>query len=550
MSRALRVAATAALLCLLGGVAQAADEARVLRLRAEQLAAEDRCGEALPRAREARALAPDDDARAALVEGRCALRLGRYQAAIPALEDARRLDPELRGVSIDLAMAQYHAGHIGAAEEALDDAEDEMPDDARVSLYRGLVLLEGAKAAEAATAFERAGQLDKDLDPVASYYAGVAWEQERNRERAAEALQRVKKQSPDSPWAEQADLALNRLDQPYLKHYWAKAILGMDYDSNVVLRGVGLPLPLEISDEADGRGYWSLDTGWEMLKNPSWSVGLIPAYQGSAHVTLSQFDIQYPNLSLWVDRRVDEVSFVRLRPYGGYAWRDGQSYLGVFGGELSYSRSFGGAGTGRAFFDIARNDYKFDILGDPTLAFVTSGAVTWPGLTPAEAGAINADLIDDRKRDGYGYNGGYEHTLPLNTDSPRETTLRAGLSGGHYESRGTEYIHDSVMLWLRGRQELVWDVTLDLLGSYAYEPYEYPSTFQSVDVLALRAVGVRGGPNRVDHIWNVRMIFERPITENVKASLRWRYNDNDSNTDTYNFDRHIVGGFVTIFFGS
>jgi len=549
VSPGIRVAATAALLCLLGGVAQAADEARVLRLRAEQLAAEDRCGEALPRAREARTLAPEDDARAALVEGRCALRLSRYEAAIPALQDAQRLDPELRGVHIDLAMAQYHAGHLGAAQEALDDAEDEMPDDARVSLYRGLLLLQGSKTAEAATAFEKAGQLDKDLDPVASYYAGVAWEQERNRERAAEALQRVKRESPNSPWAEQADMALNRLDEPYLKHYWAKAILGMDYDTNVVLRGVGVPLPQEISDQSDARGFWSLDTGWEMLKNPSWSVGLIPAYQGSAYVELSQFNIDYPNLSLWIDRRVDEVSFLRLRPYGGYAWRAGESYLGHFGGELSYARSFGRSGTGRLFGDVNWNDFKYDRFGDPSLIAVLT-SVTNPVLTLAEAKAIDSQLVSERNRDGYETSGGYEHTLPLNTDSPRETTLRAGLSGGHYESKGSEWIHDFLKVWLRVRQELVWDVTLDLLGSYDYTPYEFPSTYQSADVIALRSTGVQAAPDRVDNIWNVRMIFERPVAENVKASLRYRYNNNDSNTDTYNYDRHIIGGFVTIFFGS
>ena len=43
-----------------------------------------------------------DDVRSALVEGRCALRLNRYQAAIEPLETARRLDPGQKGVSVDL----------------------------------------------------------------------------------------------------------------------------------------------------------------------------------------------------------------------------------------------------------------------------------------------------------------------------------------------------------------------------------------------------------------------------------------------------------------
>jgi Flp pilus assembly protein TadD len=75
VSRALRLLA-AAVLAAAALPALAADEAPVLRQRAEQLAASGRCEEALPRARRARELAPQD-ARAALVEGRCLLRLGQ-----------------------------------------------------------------------------------------------------------------------------------------------------------------------------------------------------------------------------------------------------------------------------------------------------------------------------------------------------------------------------------------------------------------------------------------------------------------------------------------
>ena len=86
----LRSLVACAVLCALAGAVRAADEGAVLRLRAEQLAAEDRCEEALERARRARELLPDD-ARVALVEGRCALRMNRYSEVIAPLEDARRL---------------------------------------------------------------------------------------------------------------------------------------------------------------------------------------------------------------------------------------------------------------------------------------------------------------------------------------------------------------------------------------------------------------------------------------------------------------------------
>jgi tetratricopeptide (TPR) repeat protein len=541
---------------LLAGIAagaHAADEAGVLRLRAEQLAAADRCEEALPRARQARALAPGD-ARAALVEGRCALRLNRYEAAIEPLQKAREIDPTLPGVSIDLVIAYYHSDFKEAARNELATAELETPDDARVSLYRGLFLLEGAEVAEAAAAFERAGQLDADLDPVASYYAGLAWQQEADRERAQAALERVREQAPDSAWATQADLALQRLDQPYLPHRWAKAQLGLDYDSNVVLKGQGVVLPAEISDQEDGRGYWSMDLGWEFHRNPTWSFGVLPAYYGDANFDLSQFNLQYPSLSGWIDRRVDEVSFVRLRPYGGYAWRDNDPYVGLGGAETSYNRSFGSLGVGRAYVDVSYQDYHFAIPDDQgilgALPFFAASGLT---VTQAQLDALNEAVKDERVRDGTDLTAGYEHTLPLASDTPLETTVRAGVAGGRYFSEGREYEHSSVKVWLRARKALFFETTIDVLGSFAYEPYAYPSTFLPIEeqfsCVGSSCVVRASGDDREDNIFNVRVILERPITDTIKGSVRWRFQDNQSNTDAYDYHRHIVGGYLTFYYG-
>ncbi len=88
------------LLMLAGaGPAHAADEAQVLRLRAEQLAGRGQCAEALPIVREARRLDPLDSA-AALVEGECAMRVGQYTRAVQPLRDARRLDPSLSAATL------------------------------------------------------------------------------------------------------------------------------------------------------------------------------------------------------------------------------------------------------------------------------------------------------------------------------------------------------------------------------------------------------------------------------------------------------------------
>lgn len=541
---------------LAAGVGHAADEGRVLRASAEQLAAQDRCEEALPRVARARELEPND-ARAALVEGRCALRLNEYARAASALEAAQRLDPSIAGLHADLAIAYFHLDRRRDTARALDAAEQEDPSDARVALYRGLLLLADSENVPAAAEFERAAALDSELGPLANYYAGRAFQDEEDREKAQIALERVKAQAPGSTWAEQADLALARLDEPYLPHRWMRLQAGMDFDSNVVLRGENVDLPESISDEQDGRAHWSTDFGWEFFRDPKWSMGLMPAYSGNAHIDLTRYDLHFPNVSAWIDRQVDEVSFVRLRPHVGYAVLSGDPYVVTGGGELSYQRFFGEAGgIGRLFTEVTGNDYRYDanktpvsrLIGDESC--LPGGEI--PGCDTDVIESLDATVRQMQDRDGVLATAGYEHRLHLGPDSPLDSYLRGGLSGGHYEAEGDEYDHDTVKVWLGARKELFANFTLDVLGSFAYEPYENRSSFQSLAQLVDCQNGpcaLRTGGEREERIWNVRVLFERPFNDYMIGTVRWNYTDNDSNTESFDFKRHIVGGYITIYYG-
>ncbi|HEY5658929.1 MAG TPA: tetratricopeptide repeat protein [Myxococcota bacterium] len=532
--------AVCAALCALAGAALAADEAEVLRLRAEQLAVEDRCEEALSRVRRARELAPEDG-RAALVEGRCALRLNRYEEAVVALEDARRLAPDTAGLAIDLAQAHYHRGDFAAAETELARAEQEMPDDPRVSLYRGLLLLEQANDAEAANSLERAGRLKQDIDPLASYYAGLAWERASERERAQEALRRVEQEAPGSAWAQQASLALERLDLPYRRHWWTDFVAGAAYDDNAVLRGNDVVLPAEISNARDGVAFWMVEGGYELLRNPDWSVGAIASYEGNAYFDLNQFNLHSPGIAAWVDRRIDDVSFVRLQPFFGYAWRDADPYVAAVGGDLAYYRRYESS-AGRLFGQVVYDDYLYDIPDDATVLQLAALS-SEPFKSLYLAG--NERLKRQRDRDGMRYGLGYEHSLSL-TGS---TSVRAGTDYYHYESQGDEYIHEHVSVWLGVRQDLPWRFDLDVLAGYAYEPYRKPSTYVKPGAKALVPALVNTGPRRRDNIWRVSVLLERPIQRWLKASLTWRFQDNNSNAEVFDYHRHIVGGYLTVTFG-
>jgi Flp pilus assembly protein TadD len=507
MQRTLTLALAVYLLLSFGAeTSRASDEAAVMRLQAEQLAAEERCEQALPMLRRVRSLDPADG-RAALLEGECAIRVRRYGEALVPLEEARRLDPSLPEVTLYLGVANYFQGDLDAAERELSEAARLLPESAEAQLYLGLVLLERTRAEEAALVLERAADLDpQTVDPAASYYAGRAWQIAKRRDRAEQELRGVMVGAPGTPWATEARRALegaqqrNRRNRP-----WMSLTAGMEYDSNVVLRGTGVLLPDQISDEADARGAWRLRGGGDFFRNADWAMGARSDYYGSAQVDLREFDLQFPTFTLWVDRALGDKTFLRLQPDVGYAWVGYESYLLTTGVNLELHRVWGRPGSGRFFFRYQYRDYLFRTLGS------------------------DAQL----DRDGNLYSGGYDHRYPLG----QKTVLRSGLTGGYYGAHGTEYTSNGLGAWIGGRRSLPVQLALDLRFDYVYQQYKNPSVFSP------------SGSKRRDKVFIVRTELERPIRENVKVSARYRYENDDSNVNVYNYDRHVVGAYLTVDWG-
>jgi len=501
------------------GAAYAADEAQVLRLRAEQFAAEDRCGDALPVVRQARRLDPND-ARAALLEGECAIRLGRYGQAIPPLEDARRLDARLSEATLYLGIAQYQTGERVEAEKNLSEAARLFPDSAEAHLYRGLVLLERADTAEAAADLERASVLSpRSFDPAASYFAGQAWLAAADRERGEQALRRVIEQAPGTPWAQEAKRTLaERGGSTVRRRGWGRVIGGIEYDTNVLLRGEGVLLAPGQGNERDWRGFWGFDGGTEIFRNADWAAGVGASYYGNAQFDLTDFDIQFPLAYAWVDRAIGSASFARLQLDAGYTWVGYDPYLFPITATLSGHHSWADAGDGRAFFLYGRRNYRFPVNT----------------TVPAPTGV---DAKKARDRDGNWFLAGYDHILPLGS-----ALLRGGVGVGRYDSQ-REYTHTAFEVWMGGRYPLPLDFAFDVYASYTGEWYDHASTFPDT------GTGLFPTSDRQDNVWRVQLELEKRITERVSITARYLYTNDDSNTSVYDFDRNIVGGYFTIWLG-
>jgi tetratricopeptide (TPR) repeat protein len=497
------------------------------------------------------------------VAGKCQITLRRYAEAIASLEEARRLDPEVAELDLLLGMARFHQGDLDGSEQALAAAEQRLPDRAEVHLYLGLIALERGEAAQAALSLARSGRADPDaVEPIASFYEGLAHEIEGERRAAQEALRRARDLGSGTLWESQAIAALERLGEgapPPWKatspreleilrerspRWWVSATFGLEYDDNVVLRGSGVQLPGEISSQNDHRGIVALEAGYELFANPDWTVGVLATHFGSFHDDLEDFNAQYPGLSLWADHRLLPNTIGRFQYDFGYAWIGGsEPFLISHNWTPALYQNWGRGGTTRLFTRFHKRNYLFDNEDMPD--------------GPGRPGAFCLSLRDvfcappgieenqARNRDGWGFSAGFDHTWPV---AGEKLVLRVGYRYRRFSARGSEYSFQAHEGQLGFRLLLPFDFAFEAFGSYAWQPYRNRSTYPDPeDVFFNRQYGL-SGKDRSDDVARVDLVLERPVTEYLMLSLRYAYFDNDSNVDVFDYNREILGVYATFRF--
>jgi tetratricopeptide (TPR) repeat protein len=420
------------------------------------------------------------------------------------------MDPDSADAAMYLGMANYQLGNTSEAEAALDRAETLSPNNAQVALYKGLVLYDQSRMDEATLQFERASDFGPDLvEPMASYYGGLAHADQGREEAANASLRRASELAPGTEWDRMAQAALagERGTNAKLRR-WLVLQGGLDYDSNVGLIGDDVVTPNTISNESDGRGWWGLSAGSEVFRNDTWGGGVLADYYGTAYFTESEFNNQFVSTGFWIDRILSETTVLRLQPVAGFSWYDKRSYLNFYGAIAEVLQSWGDAGSGTFYARYSYDDYRYDIPG-------------------------SGSLRRYRNRDGHNIMVGYDHTYNVTEN----TRIYGGPYGLYYAAKGGEWDHWGIGFWAGIYQQLPWKFAARIEGGYEYDGYENPSSYQQP--------GENVG-DRKDNIGRLRVEIERPITDWLTVAARWLYYNNDSNTDVFNYDRHIAGIYFTI----
>jgi len=495
--------------------------------------------------------------RAGLLAGQCQIQAGLYLEALTNLDrvrGARDLSSQQVGdVDLYRGVALYHLERFAEAVAALDSARGLTGEEAQLQLYTGLLLLREGDNDRAAPALESASRLEPRLtEPVASYYAGLAWQGAAERQRARDAFQRVVDLDGDGPWGKEAE---KLLDSTELFPYFMRGRVGIEYDDNVLLRGSVTETgaaTLDTAGQRDWRGVWEIDGGVQLWQSDDGftSAGVTAGYSGNAHTDLVGLNTHFLRAGGYLARRLGPQTVAQARYQYGHAFvLNNDDYLQEHYGELSITRSWQKAGTTTLLASVVSDDLRFR-------NFAVLDGIGTPGNAPCGGAAApcsppGIDERNARDRDGLGYGAAMEHRYLVPVPQALDQVLeQIELDGSYrflfYDSEGSEWEHFSHRFAAQAVLELPLDVSVRTAASYEHRDFDNPSTFPDAEA-ADTEYGLSSS-DRNEHEFVIEGEIEKDITENWSVSALYQFLTNDSNRDAYNYDRHIVGGYINFRF--
>ena len=122
------------------------------------------------------------------------------------------------------------------------------------------------------------------------------------------------------------------------------------------------------------------------------------------------------------------------------------------------------------------------------------------------------------------------HEIPIDS-------IRGHVDFGYVYTRnnahGDEWDYDAHQLLGTLSTDLTDSTTVTIGGSYAYRPHDNASTY-----------GDRIHTRR-DNLWEGNFLIDQELADKLTGTLRYRYQESDSDTAVFDYDRHMVGVYLT-----
>jgi len=465
-----------------------------------------------------KALAEDpEDVAAIQYLGLIAQEQGDPDAAVAHFERAIALEPDDTDLRLDLGAALLEAGRIEEAKAAFDTVLAARPDDASANLYAGIAAYRAAEYEKAIASLDRAKQLDPELAPHATYYAGLSAAFLGNFGAAEGAFSAVEEQSPLSPLSRSAESLRQQItpQKAEPKRPWSLALTaGGEWDSNPTFAGKNDPGMWGTGDKKDDfRGVFRVRGSYQLLDQDRYSLSA--GYDGY----------------LSLHHKTDNV--------------DLQTHVGWLSGGLNYDPVRFGLRYDYAYTMIQLS-HKFRSLHRITPS-VTFRESDW-GVAQAYVQWQNADFLRNIQklipndsnpldRDSNRYTFGVNQFLFLPDILPQQITyLRIGALAELNRADSSDFSYDGCEVSAGGAAELPFGVQFTALYRFLYRDYRSINFFP----MLLPAKKVR---EDLQH--RLSLELAKPLGEHIELSVAYELDRNDSNVDIYHRDREVVGTYVS-----
>lgn len=372
---------------------------------------------------------------------------------------------------------------------------------------------------------------------------------ERNDASVLFSLQRARRAqqrqaTPGAPYRSNLPWPVGAADES--RRVWAIASAGPEWDDQPVLLSNGVGPPEEIAGDEQAAGVWFLDVGAELVRESGFAGGLAASYWGAAYSEIS-FDTHFPTLSPWIDWNIGETAALRLAYNFGHAVVDLDSFATTHFVGPRYYKSWGGAGTTEIRADYYSYTFHVPLPDAPAEDQPSDGLCSSPPRSPSRAPCAPIHDAEGSRRDrsGWGFIISGEHRVEFAWNA---SEIRGGYTYQHFIPGGPEFHNQSHEVWLGATTALPLGFVFDSNVTFLYQGYRSPVFYPDPEDLAPNEAWKSPGYRRHERIWRVYAAIGRRLARHASASMEYGFTSHDSNVNVFDYDRHRVGGYLTVHF--
>jgi thioredoxin-like negative regulator of GroEL len=446
--------------------------------------------------------------------GLIAAERGDFEAAIARYRSALALDPDDADFRFDLASALLESGETAEARSEFDKVLAAEPDRARAQLFAGIGAYRAGAYRDSLPFLKRAVELDDSLRAQALYYTGLSQAHLQDFPAAAGAFAQVE-QSPLSPLSDSArNLARQVAPAGEPARRWSLGITaGLEYDSNPTIAPQDTIRGQKLNAHKDGRGVYRIRGSYLLYEDDRYSA--TAGYDGylSSHFDETYVDLMTHVGHLTTSADFDPLSF-NLRYDYAYTWIDAfdtRKFRELHRVTPSVSYRESGWGFSQLYYQFHEEDFKRPLLVGP--------------------------LDRDGQRHVVGFNQ-FLFPGPYLAEFMPFTYFRIGALGDFLDTDGSEFAYDSWEFSFGFGAELAGEVDLSVLYRLTDRDYRHDSI-----------VSTTGPPppayKRDDLQSRVTFELNKALGNHWQVAIAGSFTFNDSNVPLYDYDRDIVGGYLT-----